>query len=101
MLQSGCGGSCVSPLPSDRSVPLGRWHLRDESCAALEGDVVPQPGECDGEAVARPDQEIDVHHAPEQPAEEAGELEPTELSHRGLASDRGEIAHVAITKRRW
>src|ERR1700730_16732409 len=27
------------------------------------------------------------HHAPEQPAKEAGELEPTELHHRGPAAD--------------
>jgi len=42
-----------------------------------------------------------VHHAPEQPAKEAGELEPTELHHRGAAADGGEIAQVAITKWRW
>jgi hypothetical protein len=42
-----------------------------------------------------------VHHAPEQPAKEAGELEPAELHHRGVAADGGEVAHVAITKWRW
>ena len=36
-----------------------------------------------------------------QPAEEAGELEPPKLNHRGVASDGGEIAHVSIAKRRW
>ena len=40
-------------------------------------------------------QEIDVHHAPEQPAKEASELEPAELHHRGLAADGDEIAQVA------
>jgi hypothetical protein len=29
------------------------------SCAALEGDVVPQPGECDDKAIAYGDQEIE------------------------------------------
>ena len=52
----------------------------------------------DDEAIAYLDQEIDVHHAPEQPAKEAGELEPAELHHRGVAADGGEIAHV-VTQR--
>ena len=83
---------------NDWLLPLRRRHLGDQSCAALEGDVVPQPDECDNEAIAYLDQEIDVHHAPEQPAKEAGELEPAELHHRGVAADGGEIAHV-VTQR--
>src|SRR5215471_20887431 len=82
------------------SVPLRRWYLGDKSCAALESDVVPKPAECYNEPVACLDQEIDVHHAPEQPAKEASEFEPPDLNHRGLASDGGEIAHMAIAKRR-
>jgi hypothetical protein len=40
-----------STQPTGRRVlpllPLPRRHLGDQSCDALEGDVVPQPGECD------------------------------------------------------
>ena len=39
-----------------------------------------------------------MHHAGEQPAKEAGELEPAELHHCGVAADGGEIAHV-VTQR--
>src|ERR1700730_3999250 len=84
-------GRAYSTLVNSRSSPRYlRRHLGDKSCAALESDVVPQPGECDDEAIACRDQEIDVHHAPEQPAKEAGELDPAELHHRGLAADGGE-----------
>jgi ABC transporter substrate binding protein len=61
--------SVVRLIPTGRrllpSLPLRRRHLGDQSCAALESDVVPKPGECDDEAIACGDQEIDVHHAPE------------------------------------
>src|SRR5215467_3397955 len=67
---------------------LGR-HLRDQPRAALEGDVVPEPGECDDEAVAQPDQKIDVHERPEQPGDEALKVDATELYHRAAPADRG------------
>src|SRR5689334_25205625 len=80
------------------SAPASRWHLGNQSCTALKGDVLPQPGECDDEAVACLDEKIDVHHAPEQPAEETCELEPPELDHRGLTPNGGEVTHVPISE---
>ena len=61
-------------FPALRSADTSAAAPRDEARAALEGDVVPQPGEGDHEAVAHLDQEEDVDHAPEQPAEKSREL---------------------------
>ena len=65
-----CCPDCATALsrqqqPSLVSGPLCWWDLSDQSCAALESDVLPQPGECDDKAVACLDEEIDVNHAPE------------------------------------
>ncbi len=79
---------------------LLRRHARDQPRAALEGHVVPQPGERHHETVPDLDQEEDVDDAPEQPAEEAAQLQAAELHHRGAPSDGGEIALVAIAERR-
>src|SRR5258707_9202162 len=91
---------CSRATAEPASPSVRRRHLRDQPHAALEGDVIPQPGERHDEAVADLDQEIDVHQAPEQPAEEAGELEPAELHHGRMAADGREIALVAIVERR-
>ena len=53
----------------------GLRKLGDQPRAAAEGDEIPEPGEGDDEAVLQADQEIDVRHAPEQPADEAFQLE--------------------------
>src|SRR5215831_17223045 len=85
---------------SRRSSRVVASYFGDEPGAALEGDVVPQPDERDQEAVADLDQEEDVDHAPEQPAEEAGQLDAAELHHGGVAADGGEVALVAVAERR-
>src|SRR5215468_10702005 len=96
-------GWCGLSLPSHRyesiSTPLLRWHVGDQPRAALEGEVIPQPSERDDETIAQPDQEIDVGDAPEQPAEEALEVQRPHLHHRGAPSDRGEVAGVVIAER--
>src|ERR1700730_15897894 len=53
--------------PTERLGAQSAWTVL--ALAAL----VPQPGECDNEAIAYRDQEIDVHHAPKQPAKEAAQ----------------------------
>jgi hypothetical protein len=64
-----CCPDCATALSRQQpplvSGPLCWWHLSDQSCAALESDVLPQPGECDDKAVACLDEEINVHQAPE------------------------------------
>ena len=51
-----------------RLLNLGRQGVAfaagDEARAALEGDVAPQPGQRDDDAVAQPDEEVDVGDAP-------------------------------------
>src|SRR5262245_47804247 len=104
-VQIDLSGWCGCSLPgyqyepiSTSILPLPR-HLGDQPRAALEGEVVPQPGERHDETVAQPDQEIDVGDAPEQPAEEALEVQRPHLHHRGAPSDRGEVAGVVIAER--
>src|SRR5882724_3900343 len=57
--------------------------LRDQPRTALIGEIAPQPRDRDHEAVADADQKINVRDTPEQPADEAGELDPVEFHHRG------------------
>ena len=55
----------VVPAAAILSGSLCWRDLSDQSCAALESDVLPQPAECDDKAVACLDEEINVHQAPE------------------------------------
>src|SRR5215467_598965 len=75
-------------------------YARDEPRAALEGDVAPAPAQRDSEAVAEPDQEVDVGEAPQQPRRKSRELDAAELRHRAFAPDGRHGAEVAITERR-
>src|SRR5262245_53984296 len=49
--------------------------LRDQPRGALVAHVDPQPAQRDAEAVAQPDQEIDVGDAPDPPRDCAAQLE--------------------------
>src|SRR5262245_33799939 len=63
------GGMCPS------SAPILRRHFRDQPRTALERQIVPEPGEGDDEAIAQADQEVDVRHGPEHPANETLEVD--------------------------
>ena len=58
-----------------RVVHAGARHAGDQPGAALERDVVPEPVGRDHEPVAEADQEVDVRDAPQQPGDEARQLE--------------------------
>src|SRR5579885_3733933 len=106
------GSPCapVRPAPCDRGGTLRSWRLRpagrtglrfgNEPRPALVGDVIPQPDEGDDETVAQADQEIDVHDAPEQPAGEARQFQPTQLHDGRTPADRRQIAEMPVTERR-
>ncbi len=66
---------------SFRAVAARGWRRSDcdfagdQARAALIGEVVPQPVDGDREPAAEADQEPDVGDGPDQPGEEAAELE--------------------------
>ena len=66
---------CARGLATGRNIRARAGHARDQAGAALEREVVPEPAHRDDQAVAKADQEVDVRDAPQQPGEEAGELE--------------------------
>jgi hypothetical protein len=92
-------GNLGGAVPAPRFQPHGVGRCHSHSAFSRSNSSPRQ--ERIVEAIACRDQEIDVHHAPEQPAQEVGELDPAELHHRGLAADGGEIAQVAIMKWGW
>src|SRR6516164_10144365 len=87
-----------SGLQRLRHFPFWRRHFRDQPRPALEGEVVPEPIDGDDKSLAVSDQEEDVDRAPEQPADESTQLQSAKLHDRGVPSDGGEIALMAIAE---
>src|SRR5260370_15591685 len=71
----------------------------DQSRAALERDVIPAPVQRDRKAAAKPDQEINVSQAPQQPCSKARQLDPAEFGDGAFSADRRHRAEVAIVER--
>src|SRR5689334_14419749 len=74
--------------------------LRDQPRRALVADVDPQPAQRDAEAVAQPDQEVDVGDTPDPPGERAAQLEAAEVDHREPLADLRQAAGMAVAERR-
>src|SRR6266508_5025550 len=74
--------------------------LRDQPCGALVAGVDPQPAQGDAEAVAQPDQEVDVGDAPDPPGEIAAQLDAAEIDHRLFLADLREAAGMLVAERR-
>ena len=73
----------------------------DEAGAAREGEVGPDPGGEDGEAIAESDEEKDVHGEPGEPGGEAAEVGfegPFDFGDGGHAADGGHVAFVEVTE---
>lgn len=60
----------------------------DQAGASLVGQVAPTPVYCHREAAPKPDQEINVRHAPEQPGDKTGKPEWSDLGNRAFPADR-------------
>src|SRR5438105_3508074 len=73
----------------------------DETRAALKCRVLPRPRKGNDEAASRSDQKIDVHHAPEQPPQRAGQLQMLQIDDRGAPADRGQVPLMLVAKRSW
>src|ERR1700745_2292801 len=74
--------------------------LRDQPRRALITCVDPEPAERDAQAVAQPDQEVDVRDAPDPPGQRAAQLEATEIDYRLPLADLRQAAGVLVTERR-
>ncbi len=99
-------------MPDSRRLPRRGWphgggaerRLGHHARMALESPIGPGPFDQHHEAVAKPDQEVDVREKPEQPGRVAAEAQRAErrhaeLDHRRAASDGGEIAVVGVAER--
>src|SRR5277367_6158125 len=89
----------LRPRKRSRSLHLSA-PPRDEPRAALVTRVNPQPVDRDTQAIADPNQKVDVGEAPEPPGERALELDPAEVDHRAPLADRGEVASMLIMEGR-
>src|SRR5580765_8012937 len=70
----------------------------DDSRIATVSPVRRGPVDQDHEAVAEPDQEIDVGREPEPPRQQSGEFQPAEVDDGRATADRGERSLVAVAK---
>ncbi len=77
-------------------LPSGPIH--DEAGATLMREVVPHPRERHDSSVAQADQEVDMRHAPEHPADEAFQVHMIELHHSRLAPDRGKVPMMPVAE---
>src|SRR5262249_5091505 len=78
----------------------GRPDLaRDEAGAALVGEVRPRPLHHDDAAVAEADEVEDVHEAPQEPGNEAGEAQAGDLGDRLRPPDDRHRALVDVVER--
>src|SRR5215467_16341690 len=89
----------VLPHSGVASSPLAIRRIRNQTRAALKGEVVPEPVEGDDKAVAQSDQKIDVRDAPEHPADESLQLQRSEFYDRGATADRREVAKMHVLER--
>src|ERR1700738_2914692 len=73
--------------------------LGDEPRGALIAGVDPQPAQRDAEAVAQPDQKIDVRDAPDPPRQRTAQPDAPEIDHRLALADLRQAAGVVVTER--
>ena len=64
----------------------------------MKRHVLPRPVEGDRESASNANQKIDVRQAPEEPAEQAGQLEVLEFDDRRAPADSREVALMAIVE---
>src|SRR3954452_9922257 len=84
-----------------RGTPLHHLarSLRDQARGALVAGVDPEPAQCDAEAVAQADQEVDVGDAPDPPCDGAAQLDLAEVDHGEALADLGEAAGMLVAER--
>lgn len=76
----------------------GGAHAGDESRAALEADIGPEPLRHDDQPIAQTHQEVDVGDAPDPPRKPSLEPQAPERDDGCLAADRRELASVPIAE---
>src|SRR5215468_2240312 len=74
-------------------------RLRDQSRAALTGEVRPEPLALHAQAVLQLRQREDVNERPHQPGEEAAGAQGAPLQYRIILADDGHVALVEIAER--
>src|SRR5262245_1566920 len=87
----------LSPvMPASGGVGLVR--MDDDAHRPDEPNVVPRPSDEHLHTVLEPDQVVEVHDEPDQPAHEAGEAEGAHLADCRRPADRRERPFVAVAE---
>src|SRR5215471_20669359 len=95
---------CPLLTQSGRSNLLGLFarngwgDLGNKAGSALEGYVTPQPGYGDNETILDANEKINVHGAPEHPANKTLQLDTTNFYHGGVPADGRQDSLIPITK---
>src|SRR5207244_4538428 len=80
------------------STVVGR-RARDQPRAAAMRREADEPADEHEDAVLEADEVEEMDEEPGDPGEEAAELQAPQVSDRGRASDRGEVAFVVVAER--
>jgi hypothetical protein len=90
----------LSPISFDSRGLRPDDILRDQASSTLEGEIGPEPAHGHQKAVVEADQQIDVGDPPDEPGDEALELEAAPMHHRRVAADHRQIAAAVEAERR-
>ena len=94
-------GATAAAPPGTLASPFSQSCTGDEAAAAPEGQVGPEPGSQNSEAVAHTDQKSNMGRAPKPPCRSAAHANSAEVRDRCLPSDRGKASIMAVAERRW
>src|SRR5215510_8926580 len=84
-----------------RLMGAGPRQLRDQSRAALAGEIRPNPLALDTQAVLQLRQGEDVNERPHQPGEEAARVQLAPFEYRVILADHGHVALIEIAERMY
>src|SRR5277367_7075701 len=107
LLWAGGGGgfSCVRGVRRGRRSgvrgreDIGGGHAGNEAGAAAEGEIFESPLNEDNDAALKFDDVHQMDEEPDEPGEQAGDLEAKNIGYSGGTSDVGHVAFVEIVER--
>src|SRR6476659_1936685 len=73
-------------------------RLRDQSRAALAGEIRPEPLALDAQAILKLRQREDVNERPHQPGEESARVQSAPFKYRVILADHGHVTLIEIAE---
>src|SRR6516165_2438328 len=86
--------------PHDTTRPFSHSSAGDEAAAAPEGQIGPEPGSQNSEAVAHTYQKSNMGRPPKPPCRSASHANSAEVRDRCLPPNRGKASIMAVAERR-